>query len=278
NNFFLMISLEKKKKNNGFRLLPNGRESFCKVIENIDRLQKDYPNFFRKRVFFNAVLHRKNSFKEIKDFFMKRYEKIPSISEVNPVGIEPEKYNDFLKIYRSKNEKSESNKCVSITMKKNIEPSINELRKLIRHYNKYIVWEFSELYYSLKKTRLPTGTCIPFTRRIFITAQGVILPCERVGHQFSLGRFHEDISIDVNAISNNYNSYFDKMSVLCEKCYLNKLCDQCIFQLNLDSSTPTCPNFMNKKKFMEYLSNQISLLEKQPKQYFNIFNETLGID
>lgn len=35
---------------------------------------------------------------------------------------------------------------------------------------------------------IPTGTCIPLVKRMFVTVTGKILPCERIGQQFALGK------------------------------------------------------------------------------------------
>ena len=50
-------------------------------------------------------------------------------------------------------------------------------------------------YHSLITTKevsiFPTGTCYPFDRKLFITANGDMLPCERINQKFSLGKVTE---------------------------------------------------------------------------------------
>ena len=50
--------------------------------------------------------------------------------------------------------------------------------------------DYNELLYkemTKEEEFLPTGTCIPFSRKLFVTVNGKILPCERIGHNNFLG-------------------------------------------------------------------------------------------
>ena len=69
NNFRLLISLDGNEKCHSYRTFKKDNEnSFQKVIENLDRLQKDYPDYFLKNISFNAVLHDRNTIKEIYEY------------------------------------------------------------------------------------------------------------------------------------------------------------------------------------------------------------------
>lgn len=45
-------------------------------------IQKEYPEYFKNHIRFNAVLHNRNSVKEIYEFIYGRYKKIPRIAEL----------------------------------------------------------------------------------------------------------------------------------------------------------------------------------------------------
>ena len=34
---------------------------------------------------------------------------------------------------------------------------------------------------------IPTGTCRPFERKLFLTVRGKILPCEKIGQEHAIG-------------------------------------------------------------------------------------------
>jgi uncharacterized protein len=84
-DFNLLISLDGNKENTGYRIDKAGHCAFDRVVKNVDALRKKYPDYFKERVNFNAVLHNKNSVEEIYRFFKNKYDKIPSIGELNDV-------------------------------------------------------------------------------------------------------------------------------------------------------------------------------------------------
>lgn len=46
-----------------------------------------------------------------------------------------------------------------------------------------------------------------------------ILPCERIGHQFSLGHITpEEIVLDIQGIADKYNGYYSRMEKRCGTC------------------------------------------------------------
>ncbi|MFQ7087655.1 MAG: hypothetical protein ACLRTD_24790 [Bacteroides sp.] len=69
---------------------------------------------------------------------------------------------------------------------------------------------------------------------MFVTVTGKILPCERIGQQFALGKVTADsgVELDLEAIADKYNTYYAKMENQCSKCYKAESCIQCIFNLN----------------------------------------------
>lgn len=57
-DFQLLISLDGNRKQNSFRKTKTGMVSFDKVFANILKLKDMYPNYFRRKVNFNAVFNR----------------------------------------------------------------------------------------------------------------------------------------------------------------------------------------------------------------------------
>lgn len=69
NNFELLISLDGNEEGHSYRVFAkNNENSFQKVIDNIDMIQRDYPDYFVSNVEFNAVLNNRNSVKKIYSF------------------------------------------------------------------------------------------------------------------------------------------------------------------------------------------------------------------
>ena len=67
-NFQVGISIDGNRENNSYRIFANGIEIYDKLIEKINFLKANYPNFFRENVLFMSVLHSKNSIKEINSY------------------------------------------------------------------------------------------------------------------------------------------------------------------------------------------------------------------
>ena len=123
---------------------------------------------------------------------------------------------------------------------------------------------------------VPTGTCIPFSKKMFVTATGKILPCERIGHQFAIGQVDRDkVDIDFEGISKKYNANYDKMGKNCNACFNIRACSQCIFNLNIDDNMPKCEGLMTSNDFARYLSSHMSFIESKPDVYSRIMEEVV---
>jgi len=121
-----------------------------------------------------------------------------------------------------------------------------------------------------------TGTCYPFSKKIFVTANGKILACERIGHQFALGMVTDKkVEIDIEAIADKYNNYYNKLRDKCRVCYNYNTCGQCIFHMDIDSDNPSCEAFIDQEGFKKYLSRNISHFEKEPNTYYRLMKEVI---
>lgn len=76
-DFSLLISLDGNEANDAYRMDKAGHSSYARVVENVNALREKYPDYFERRVNFNAVLHNKNSVEEIYRFFKEKYGDAP---------------------------------------------------------------------------------------------------------------------------------------------------------------------------------------------------------
>lgn len=279
NDFHILISLDGNKKNNSYRIYKNKKEAFNEIIENIDFVFSHYPKFFKNNVEFNSVLHNRNSVNEIFNFIHKKYNKKPTIGELNTSGIIEEKKEDFWNKYKNAIESLNQSEDYRFIREElfTSSPDINIVSRFIHNYtnNNYKIYkELFEIYD--KNNYLPTGTCIPFSRKIFLTASGEILPCERISHDFSFGKINEkEVIINYEGeIVNKINKIYDILvNKFCSKCYNVDRCQQCIFNLDLsDTNKIKCSGFTNKNndKIINYC---INLLKKDRKLYSKILKE-----
>ncbi|MEI7527272.1 MAG: radical SAM protein, partial [Mariniphaga sp.] len=77
NDFEISVSLDGDEAANSFRLISGNKPSHGLVIKNLDYIKDQYPEFFERRVSFLTVLHNRNSFSGVHEYFKKRYGKVP---------------------------------------------------------------------------------------------------------------------------------------------------------------------------------------------------------
>lgn len=285
--FKILISLDGNEKNNAYRLFKNGsKNSFSKVIENIDLIQRKYPNYFKNNISFNTVLHQRNSIKEVYNFIYNRYQKIPSISELAPNNIQSDKKNFFNSIYRSKRSSEEEylkedSKLSHITH--NQQSAFIELMEFVKYYSINFYMSNIKALLQNKETFLPTNTCLPFSKKIYLTTKNKLLPCEKINHKYALGSIEENkVVIDPSQIASLYSNYYKNLQTICQQCYIYRFCGMCMFSIeelgNSNVDRLVCPNFHNIIDFKKKLKRIFSFIENNPDDLSDILkNITITI-
>lgn len=279
--FSLLVSLDGNEQNDAYRMDKTGRSSFARVVRNVDALRERYPDYFERKVNFNAVLHNKNSVEEIYRFFKDKYGKIPRIGELNNVGIRSDKVQDFNRAYRNAQEslhQAEHYEEIEEDMFMD-SADYRSLAMYLFQYSGYVYQDYAELLYDSKNlTTLPTGTCLPFEKKMFVTVNGKLLPCERIGHQFALGRITETgIELDPHGIAETYNHYYAQMETRCATCRNNRACIQCLFNLPHPEKNPVCHGYMTQDSFNRYEAQQLAFLGKHPEAYRKIMEKVIRL-
>nr|WP_321522009.1 radical SAM peptide maturase [uncultured Macellibacteroides sp.] len=278
NKFEILISLDGNEENHSYRVFSkNNKNSFRKVIENIDMIQKDYPVYFANYISFNAVLHNRNSVKEIYEFIYTRYNKISVISELLSSNIKPKKKEFFEKMYHSMREseaeyQKEESSMIPATHYRSL--MYDELDGFLKQLSiNYYISNITSLFCSEEKY-FPTDTCLPFSLKMFLTTHNRLLPCERINHKYSLGKVTENVLIDVHEITRQYNCYYNHLKKVCQYCYAYKYCGLCMFRIKnlekLDTEKFVCDRFYDQMAFKNKLNRIFSFLEKYPKDFFHI--------
>lgn len=112
-------------------------------------------------------------------------------------------------------------------------------------------------------------TCIPFSRKLFLTVKGFIYPCETIDQKIPLGSWdsvNECFQLDVDHISKIYEELRTAYQKQCSSCYISDFCFHCIFNVN-SSTTNKCSYYYNCNKFEKYLSSFINYFEIDKKDY-----------
>ncbi|MCK9219397.1 MAG: radical SAM peptide maturase [Bacteroidales bacterium] len=277
-SFDISISLDGDRTGNSFRVLKNHRPSYDIVIKNTDFVKSRYPEYFDKHISFITVIHNKNSYQDVHDFFQKKYGKTPTVSTINTTTVNENFLDEFNKTFieRPSRQTENGNIYQSIFLH---HPTVTDLADTIEKYSGFV---FKNPYRVLTPTTrhvgskefIPTATCMPFSMRVFLTADGSILPCEHISRIFEIGTLeNNEIRIDPDAVARDYNDYFDKIRPLCDRCYLADNCKECIFNTRIETETPACDYFLDASRFGRYLSHHLSILEKDYPLYQRILKE-----
>lgn len=272
-NFRLLISLDGDREGNRLRTDHNEKSQFDRIFSNVKSLQAKYPDYFKTSVNFNAILNRYNSAVSITNFIETHFEKLPKISSINPLGLNPVKIADFLKIYSPARQSFDEADRVMDTKEKFFinHPKIKEVFLFLRgvcsnsfvDYNSFLVRE--------NMRRLPTGTCMPFQKRMFVSANGALLPCENVPHDHAFGFVDEQgVDLDTEKISAIYNNAFKELEDQCSRCYGKDTCSQCVFKMKPKFK---CSQMIAKKDLQEKFSNAVTFIESNPELYGRLMEE-----
>jgi uncharacterized protein len=275
-----LISLDGNEDNNRYRVYKNGNAAFSRVMYNIKRLRDKHPGYFQEKVNFNAVLHNLNSVSDIYHFFKKTFNKYPNISSLNTSGIAVDQEEAFWKTYSNIAESLFQNEDypsiendMFITL-----PNIRNLSLFIHRNNDFTFEDYKELLTPPEnRLRYITGTCMPFSKKIFVTVTGRILPCERIGHQHSLGYVSEKdgLVVDFQAAAEKYTHYFESLENQCVGCGNLRNCTKCIFNMDIKEERIQCKNFLTKGQYTAYLSKCLDVIEDKPALYAKVLKEVI---
>lgn len=277
NDFSLLISLDGNKRNDSYRIDHHGLPSFERVIQNIDLLKEKYPDYFIRNVSFNSVFHNRSSVEEVYSFIKGRYDKVPTISDLNNVGIKPEKQEVFNAMFTSSRESLNAS-AKKDEIKEELFLRDSEIRGLtlfLRQYSGFAFEDYTDLLFDKGDPAfIPTGTCLPFTRKLYLSVNGKILPCERIGQQFGLGKVTASgVELDHATIARKCNERLARMEKKCGACRNKKACSQCMYNLEGIDGNPKCNGFMDEKRFQSYCMQNMMLICQQPSLYRKIMTE-----
>lgn len=277
NDFHITISLDGSKQNQSYRVFHNGKNSFDRVFRNIKLIREKYPDFFETNVSFNSVLHNRNSVEEIHKFIFNEFGKVPQISSVNNYGIKPEMINEFKSMFILYHDSLGGNDSQLISERFTNDPNVFRLCQFLLWYSSSQFFDYeSFLYVKDQLPRAINGTCVPFSRKMFITVNKKIMVCERVDFKYSWGIVDDGkVNLDLDYIADKYNRYYKKMFKQCHDCYMINGCHQCIFQLENLDSTPHCYGYKSEKQMIDYIKTYIDMLENRNIPFEELFNDVV---
>ena len=212
----LSISLDGNDQNNSYRLNKNGINVWQKITDNLAAVESKFPIYFEKRVSFISVLHNRNTISEILSFFKTNFNKIPTILEVSSDGIVEEKKDEFNKIFSNKREDILNTQEIN-EVKDDLfiaDPDTKSMMDYVFRFTNNVISDYQELFVEQNNVSFfPTGTCMPFGKKVFITVNGKILPCERIDQKFTLGKIDKgNVKINPKLVADSQSAYYNSIS------------------------------------------------------------------
>ena len=202
--FNLLISLDGNEQHSIYRVDRKNRPTFHKVFRNVQYVQERFKDYFQKKVFFNSVLTNKSNVLDVHRFIYNSFHKVPLIDPISTTDLKASKQVDFNYL----SQKYEEN--VELLQERihysNIGKEIGRffyynLNNSFHHYMELLYSDDNFIY-----NRLPTGTCLPFGKKMYITSDGQIMACEKIAMSHILGHVSsQDFTIDLDKIADLYN-------------------------------------------------------------------------
>lgn len=229
-DFKILISVDGPENiHDKHRKFSNGNGSFATMIKNITILKKTYPEYFQQRVSFNTVLDPMNRFIEINQFFTINsiFENMAFSSslindnyaknelEYSEIFIEEFEYEIF-KLFLWKLGKLDREDVSPLIL--NYFSTHKRIATLMEDYHQdKVLW---------KNHR--GGPCLPGVKKLFVSADGNLFPCERVSETSEAAHLgHIDQGVNLAKALEVLNIE-QKTSEKCKKCWAYYFCDICV--------------------------------------------------
>lgn len=272
-DFSILFSLDGNEIHDYLRVDKNGKPTFKRVFTNIKRFRELYPDFFEKNIQFNALLNNQSTPEAIYSFIKDEFDKIPMIGSLSTHGLRTDKKEEFKKIYKPYQESQDLGKKLGSRSSRYKNAGYFFYYHLQNAYRQYY-----EIMMRTKKTekKIPTGTCLPFWKKMFISSVGEIYACERIGFDHILGHVKEKVELNFEEIANFYNHCFDFLREQCTECYQADFCSECMFQFPFKNGNPVCNKQQSLPEHEEYLANIMESLENNPESFDDINKMTFA--
>ena len=256
NDFITLISLDGDKFASSYRITSKGENCFDHIYANIKSLSDKYPQYFKYRVTFNSVLHNRNSCLSTMKFIKDNFNKFPLISTLSNVSINPMNKEQFKETYKSLLNDIDLHKSeIPNDYYVRISPKMLLVDKFFANILGSKIMSLHTLFCTeMSKDYIPSATCSPFSFKIFLSSDGYLYPCEKVGYKYPLGCVNDNnqLIIDDKAISKSYSLLYNSVKNECAKCYNLFSCTTCLFETHAKC------NYVSREQFVELISDYVN--------------------
>lgn len=234
-NFVITVSLDGPQDvHDEFRKFPDGTGSFSIAIQGLKNLVEAYKDRASTHIIINVVTEGPNymeKYTKINGFFSNTEWLPKDIVISNSYVSHALEGSAYTGIY------SETDQEIAAVAEKDFNPlmvwSMNHRSNKEQHLfsSVYVQNELIQVHKRpLHEKPLQyykfNGCCVPGGRRVYVTAHGDYLPCEKVGTTPPIGNV--DKGLDIDAIKKHYvKDFMDEAVKYCNDCWAVNMCSNC---------------------------------------------------
>ena len=263
-HFHITISLDGPQPiHDRYRVFTNGKGTHSRILENVNRLKKQFPEYFRKYVSFNAVLAPPYDIESVSSFFYGNPLFKDSTGIITFYLVDAYETTFFRDFELEKEQKKIGDELWRIRSRyKNalIDSKYDELHIEKTFYDAAFYNIHRRAMTRLQQTFPPLGTCFPGQRRIFVSTNGQYYMCERVNCNYEIGNIED--GFDYNVIL----EFFRRFALFfkdCTSCWALRLCKKCFNSIRRGGQ-------FDEKRRAEYCASTLYSIENDLRDYCEI--------
>lgn len=246
-NIMIKISLDGPKNiHDRNRITKSGSGSFDLIMKNIEIIKKIDFEYFKKLVGFIITISPPYDLTETINFFEKNVENSQPVifSYVDPYDTN---YFDYFNMEKESNKLSgQLNILRNEYFRLKIDRIQNNRVKLLEDYFGSTLLKFDQRNISALQSHniFPNAICMPGLDRLFITTEGKLGMCEKVGNSLIIGDVKN--GFDHQKIKKIIDEYCKIVNKVCLDCWAYRLCSSCFIsalknnELNSDRKKEDC--------------------------------------
>ncbi len=220
-NFRLLVSLDGPEDvHNAKRVYRSGEGTFEKIIKNLKKVKRTYPNYYERYISFSVVWSRDLLFEKIYNFFINNELVNNSGIRLSPVSeSDTDYYQDYH--YDVTRAKLETDKIFKVIINK------------IENQDKLAPIDYSilrdPLNYLIPRKSFTSlfGACF-LNAKVYVDVDGRFHICHLVNDKFSYGNIDEGLNL--KKMQNILENYIALNKKFCLECNLRFLCERCYVQ------------------------------------------------
>lgn len=247
NEVDIQISLDGPKNHHDrYRVMKDGKGTFDIMRENLAHISSISRSYYKEHVMFVCTITPTSNLEEMNEFFINdslinsNYLMVGKLFDKETIFFNNCEYN----AYQGDEYASLKNKYFNIISRK------ENKRTFLDH-------EFERSYVRLYKRNIYDhpreethllGPCMPGQRKLYVSCDGKIYPCERINSYFTIGDI--DKGYDFNKIRNMWTDYMKIMNRRkCLGCWAMHLCGNCFATLAKKGTFSLSDSFSDEKRF-----------------------------